>query len=116
MFIHPDYGLWHAYRFAIALPDLIDELDQDDSQEGTDLCQQCVDQPCLDACPEAAFSNDGYDLKRCYESLAGEDAGKCMENGCRARRACPYGQDYWYQPDHARFHMSQFLLSLGNRY
>ena len=28
LLIHPEFGLWHAYRFALALPELADEEDR----------------------------------------------------------------------------------------
>ncbi len=33
LLIHPKYGLWHAYRFALALPDWVDGEAQDNSLE-----------------------------------------------------------------------------------
>ena len=36
----------------------------------------------------------------------GED---CMTHACRARRSCPVGRAYRYQPAQASFHMSAFL-------
>ena len=57
MLIHPRYGLWHAYRFAIALPDVISELNAQHTDD--DICQRCVGQPCLNG-----MSSGGvYDIR-----------------------------------------------------
>ena len=103
--IHPDYGLWHAWRGALAFEAMLDlpEVDQRPSP-----CDSCADKPCLSACPVEAFSRDGYDVPVCVshiETSAGED---CVALGCRARRACPVGTDFVYAPAQAEFHMQAF--------
>lgn len=103
--IHADYGLWHAYRGALGFPEHI-ELPVQVSRENP--CLSCRDQPCLSTCPVGAFSPGAYDVPACVahiESAAGSD---CMEQGCRARRACPVGVDYHYPPAQAAFHMQAF--------
>lgn len=110
--IHPQYGLWHAYRFALALPDLA----PDDSAAimpvapvaTPDLCLQCDGQPCLSACPVDAFTASSYEIERCSAHLHGPDGNTCMQTGCRARHACPVGGAYRYRPEHAAFHMVAF--------
>lgn len=104
--IHPDYGLWHGYRGALAFAEKLPLPPRD---ERPFPCDACADRPCLSTCPVAAFSEDGYDVPACASHLrtsAGED---CMALGCRARRACPVGQDYIYEPAQASFHMAAFL-------
>ena len=118
MLIHSQYGLWHAYRFALG-------LDKSSAQEidwtrlaqpnQVSLCETCFDQPCLSTCPVGAFSESGYDVDRCYTAIDGADELHCMSHGCGARRACPYGRDHHYLPEHAEFHMEQFLRSLRSR-
>ncbi len=110
--IHPQYGLWHAYRFALALAvlDTQDraELLQAGLQAAVDLCLSCDGQPCLSACPVDAFTSNAYDVDRCaghVHALAGAD---CMASGCLARRACPVGSAMRYVPAHATFHMHAF--------
>ncbi|MEO7937106.1 MAG: hypothetical protein ABIR55_00630, partial [Burkholderiaceae bacterium] len=59
--IHPQWGLWHAYRFALALP----QLDMADAASlaassttlpaDPHICRSCAGQPCLHACPVDAF-------------------------------------------------------------
>lgn len=110
--LHPTFGLWHAYRFALALPD----LDAADAAEiahiaalpSPDLCLACDGQPCLQACPVEAFDGQGYAVDRCGQHLHGPDAEDCNTQGCLARRACPVGEAYRYVPAHAAFHMAAF--------
>jgi len=106
--IHPQYGLWHAYRGALLLTERID-VPAEFSEPSP--CDGCADKPCLGTCPVDAFSVEGYDVPACRDyiaTVAGED---CLGAGCLARRACPVGRDYIYAPDQARFHMQRFLTS-----
>lgn len=112
MRIHPEFGVWHAYRFALALPSMVPgdvpEASPLQGAVGVDLCLTCVGQPCLSACPVQAFTGTGYLLDTCAAHLhtaAGED---CMTAGCLSRRACPVGREHTYLPEHAAFHMQAF--------
>jgi hypothetical protein len=109
--IHPDYGLWHAYRGALAFAEVIDLPAR---IERPRACDTCADQPCLSACPVGAFGVAGadgvsYDVAACAGHLAVPAGADCMAEACRARRACPVGREYLYQPEQARFHMDHFL-------
>ena len=106
MLIHPVYGLWHAYRGALALPE---PLQLPESDPGAYPCDSCADKPCLTTCPVSAFGPDGYNVADCAEHIATPEGGDCMALGCRARRACPVGRDYVYDPPQAAFHMEAFL-------
>jgi ferredoxin len=116
--IHPQYGLWHAYRFALALP-VLDAADasalmqQAGAPAAVDLCLSCDGQPCLSACPVDAFTPSSYDVDRCAGHLHGADGSDCMESGCRARRTCPVGTGHRYGRAHAAFHMAAFAGSHG---
>ena len=114
MLIHPQYGLWHAYRFAIAFPGEIKGLPS--PPDATDVCARCAEQPCLSACPVSAFDGDNYDVERCYGYLANHPDSKCLTHTCEARFACPEGGAFNYEQDHARFHMSAFYRSIHARF
>jgi len=109
MFVHGEYGLWHAYRFALALPRHYGGNVKTD--DGDSPCLQCSDQPCLDTCPVAAFSANNYDVNQCFDYLASDAESDCRQLGCAARRACPVGRAFIYQPVHARFHMDAYVKS-----
>ncbi len=106
--IHHDYGLWHAYRGVLCFDSRI-EL----PFRATDAspCGSCVDQPCLSACPVSAFSSQSYDVPVCAAHIAQPEGEDCIALGCRARRACPVGTDFRYQPEQAAFHMRAFLAA-----
>jgi len=103
--IHPEYGLWHAWRGALAFDAKI-ELPMPDVRASP--CDSCVDQPCLSTCPVNAFGPDGYDVPVCVRHIETPSGSDCMAQGCRARRACPVGRAYTYAPAQAEFHMRAF--------
>lgn len=106
LLIHPSYGLWHAYRAAF----LLSETQVFPPRvETPSPCATCADRPCLDRCPVAAFSVDGYDAKACTAHLAKPAGTDCASLGCRARRACPIGEDWRPVSDQTAFHMSAFI-------
>ncbi len=105
--IHPDYGLWHAYRGALAFAEVIDLPPRGPTRPRP--CDTCADKPCLSACPVGAFSAAGYDVSVCFDHISAPAGADCMAEACRARRACPIGPAYRYGPAQARFHMVHFL-------
>lgn len=113
MLIHPDYGLWHAYRGALAFAERIEELPPREQRPRP--CDTCEDKPCLSACPVEAFSPRGYDVAACTGWI-GADAGRdCLTGGCLARRACPVGTEHVYPPAQAEHHMRAFLAANRRR-
>ncbi|HVJ33915.1 MAG TPA: hypothetical protein VND94_12425 [Terriglobia bacterium] len=111
--IHPTYGLWHAYRgvlllrSAVALPP--------PPPPTTSPCDSCSDKPCLHSCPVAAFSPAGYDVEGCARHVNSTAGLECQTRGCLARLACPVGQQYRYESEHAVFHMAAFQRSHPTR-
>ena len=109
--IHPDYGLWHAYRGALAFAE---RFALPPRAERPRPCDACADRPCLTACPVGAFTavgddGAGYDVSACADHLKAPAGADCMAEACRARRACPIGREYLYEPGQAAFHMVHFL-------
>jgi hypothetical protein len=105
MLIHPDWGLWHAWRGALAFRQ---RLDQPEPDARPSPCDSCADKPCLTACPVSAFTPAGYDIAACIAHIDTSEGADCMDQGCRARRACPVGASHRYGPDQAEFHMRAF--------
>jgi hypothetical protein len=104
MLIHPTYGLWHAYRGALAFAQHLAVPARGDVASP---CVSCAERPCLQACPAGAFSARGYDASACRSHLI--TAGQaCFSAGCLARAACPVGRQYAYAPAQAAFHMRAF--------
>lgn len=121
MLIHPRFGLWHAYRFALAFAERPEwahstpgESPATDSRGGN-ICQRCKPKPCLRACPVNAFTGAGYDVESCFHYLEANPESACMTHGCQARGACPQGAGHRYQPCHAAFHMRAFVESLSKQ-
>ena len=114
LLMHPDYGLWHAFRFALLLPAGVLAASQPQAMRPAvsgllaDQCLRCSGQPCLQACPVNSFSPGRYDVGACATWLTDEPQGACMTGGCRSRLACPEGTPWRYEEAHAAFHMRAF--------
>ncbi|MDP7650896.1 MAG: ferredoxin [Rhodospirillales bacterium] len=106
--IHPDYGLWHAYRGALAFTD---KIALPLRRRCANPCRSCLDRPCLSACPVDAFDDDGYEVPACVAHISSGDGGDCMNHGCGARRACPVGTEFAPATAQARFHMDSFVAA-----
>ena len=94
--MHPEYGLWHAYRGALLFDDALAAEDLNQEPENPiHLCDLCVGKPCLHSCPVRAFA-EGFDHRACLSHISGPAGHACMEGGCLARNACPH--DAWRYP------------------
>jgi len=105
LLIHPDFGLWHAWRGAISFRD---RLDLPEPEVRASPCETCADKPCLRSCPVSAFAQARYDIDACMRHTHAPAGAPCVEAGCAARLACPVGAAYRYRPAQARFHMQAF--------
>ena len=115
--IHPDHGLWHAYRGALAFDRRIDLPPR---QSRPRPCDTCADKPCLSGCPVEAFTGarkgasgpggypGAYNVPACVKHISTVSGADCMALGCLARRACPIGPENRYEAAQARFHMAAF--------
>lgn len=104
--MHPEYGLWHAYRGAL-LFDL--EMAIEAPRAAIHLCDLCAGKPCLKACPVDAYAETSFDYPACLGHVRGDAGGACRERGCLDRNACPYGTVYRYPPDVQAFHMAAYI-------
>ena len=104
--IHPDYGLWHAYRGAllfaarIALPE---------RQPWPHPCESCPGKPCLRSCPVGAVRAEQFDYPACAAHLASPRGSGCLDGGCLARLSCPVGARHRYGAAQASFHMQSLV-------
>ena len=103
--IHPDHGLWHAYRGALVFAR---SLVLPPAADRPSPCDSCADRPCLAACPVGAFTPEGYDVAACIAHLDGGRGGACLSAGCQARLACPVGGGQRHAAPAAAFHMAAF--------
>lgn len=105
MLIHPDYGLWHAWRGALGFQERLDLPSKD---ERPSPCETCVEKPCLAGCPVSAFDGTGsFNVRACGAHIRRAEGATCM-SGCLSRRACPIGSEHRYSPEQAAFHMKSF--------
>ncbi len=107
--MHPQYGLWHSYRFAL----LGAELPSVEPPATASPCLSCADQPCLKRCPVGAFDGKGYDVPACSGYLHDNPLADCHAIGCLARYACPVAPELRYLPEQGRFHLQAFLATWG---
>ena len=103
--IHPQYGLWHAYRGALLFED---EIVLPEPREVIHLCDGCIEKPCLKSCPVDAYSADGFAYEACLAHVRGQNGAPCRTGGCLDRNACPYGTTYRYPAKVQAFHMASF--------
>ena len=115
--IHPEFGLWHAYRGALAFAS---RLALPAPPPAASPCDSCAEKPCLKTCPVGAFTVETapparYDVPRCVAHVASAAGTDCLGGGCLARRACPVGRAYAYEAEQARFHMRKFLAAQAGK-
>lgn len=103
--IHPDYGLWHAYRAAFLFGE---RLELPPRAVAANPCESCADRPCLSTCPVGAFTEAGYDVPVCAGHVHGPKGQGCRDAGCLARAACPVGPGWRYPADAGAFHLAAF--------
>ena len=106
--IHPEYGLWHAYRGALLFSE---QLDLSARSNALSPCDSCAAKPCLSACPVGAFNGTAYDVAACASHLTSSEQ-TCLSIGCIARNACPIGAEWRYPEAQVRFHMAAFSRSV----
>lgn len=112
LFIHPDHGLWHAYRGALAFAE---PLEVPPLVPRPSPCEGCAARPCLTACPVGAFSRKGYDVQGCAAHISVPAGRDCLQGGCLARRACPVAPELAYETAQAGLHMRAFLKERQRR-
>ena len=106
LLIHPEYGLWNALRGAM----VFDETFQiPPPPKLANPCATCVERPCLNTCPVSAFWEDHYYVESCRAHVASKEGADCKLTGCKARLACPIGQQHQYSQAQQAFHMRSFV-------
>lgn len=103
--MHPEYGLWHAYRGALLFDT---KLPCDEIHDPIHLCDQCLEKPCIKACPVRAHTPAGFAYERCLEYVRRESGQDCGSSGCLDRNACPFGTQFRYPPVVQKFFMDAF--------
>lgn len=115
--IHPEHGLWFAYRAVVAIKlDITggaetSALPANDIRRSDSPCIRCIDQPCIKSCPPQALSaGNAPNLQACVTFRSG-DQSPCAER-CLARQQCPVGVQSRYADEQIRYFYRQSLQSL----
>lgn len=109
--MHPQYGLWHAYRGALLFEDDAVALKIAAFRAGPvpeHACDGCAAKPCLSACPVGAHSATAFDHGGCLAHVRSDAGGLCITGGCLDRNACPVGTSYRYPAAMQAFLMRAF--------
>lgn len=106
LLIHPQAGLWHAYRGAILFEQ---SFNYEKSAPGKHPCDSCEAKPCLTACPINAVTLDRFEVGTCRNHLAQPQGKPCMTGGCIARNSCPVGEEFRYSVEQQAFHQQAFV-------
>lgn len=69
--IHPEYGLWHAFRGLFVFDGGHEYVNQinaliANAEKLNHPCDVCEDKPCLSACPVGAFIGERLDVETCF--------------------------------------------------
>jgi len=100
MDIHPEFGLWYAYR-SIYLIDSELPVYYDSYRQSP--CEKCREKPCFDACPAGAVRGiEKFDTTACINHRLSEGSS-CIDT-CAARMACPAGAQHRYSADQMSYH------------
>lgn len=103
MLVHERAGLMISLRGALALPQHL-SLPGEGSPEP---CPSCV-QSCATSCPVDALGPEGYNVEACHAYLDLPEGRDCMDNGCKARRACPISAMSGRLAEQSAYHMREF--------
>ena len=104
--IHPEYGLWHAYRGALLFGS---EFAVPERQPWPHPCESCAAKPCLHSCPVGAVQAQQFDYPACVGHIASARGTRCLSGGCLARLSCPVGASHRYGDTQASFHMRSLV-------
>ncbi|WP_428610143.1 hypothetical protein [Sedimenticola sp.] len=110
--IHPQWGLWYAYRAVILTNEPLPEILQPTPPSP---CAACHEKPCLSVCPAGALAEDKMiDRERCAHYRLGSDS-RCGDR-CVARWSCPVSTDQRYTLEQVQYHYRLSLETLRHYY
>lgn len=105
MLVHDAAGLMISIRGAF----VTDKHHHHAPSDAASPCGACVNAPCATACPVDALSAErGYDVPACHAFLDTPEGRDCLDNGCKARRACPVSDRFGRASVQSAFHMKSF--------
>ena len=109
--IHPEFGLWFAYRVALLTNA---ELPLVSQPQQPSPCAACREKPCLSACPAGAVGEIGsFQLTRCANHRV-TPFSSCAAR-CLSRLACPVGTTHRYTEEQLSYHYLNSLSYIRGR-
>jgi len=105
--INHKWGSWFAYRVAV----LVDaDWPVSEPQAWGSPCEECLEKPCVAACPAGAVSDQERMLERCIDCRLLE--GSPCARQCLSRLACPVAEEHRYSEEQIRYHYAQSLQTI----
>ena len=106
--IHPEHGLWWAYRVLIWLEA---PFPSTPPFTGETPCGRCITKPCIRACPARAVTLEaGFDVNRCTAHRV-SPGSSCAET-CLSRLACPVAPQSRYSMAQIQTHYRASLATI----
>lgn len=101
--IHPEYGLWVSMR-AVLLSTAVFEATPMNTNPSP--CAQCVEKPCISACPGKAVTISGWSVQQCA-TFHGEST--LCATQCHSRQSCPVGVRHRHSDLQHTYHSNRHL-------
>ena len=92
LLIHPEYGLWTGLRAVLLTTEKLINVK---AVEGQSPCQNCIEKPCITACPAGAVQPTGWKVQICAQFH--QDSTQC-HGQCHSRLSCPIGSSHRHGP------------------
>ena len=105
--INQEFGSWFAYR-VVVLANTNLELTQPITTASP--CENCVDKPCIPACPAGALKRGKLSLQTCINYRL-EEHSKCQAT-CLSRITCPIAQNNRYTKKQISYHYGVSLETI----
>ena len=105
------WGSWFAYRVAILTDTALPASPPIDNGYP---CDNCVDKPCISACPAGALASGSFNLAACNAGRLATDSHCAL--ACLARNACPVGAEHRYDESQIRHSAAGSLATIRSYY
>jgi hypothetical protein len=101
------WGSWFAYRVAILTDTALPASNPIDNGYP---CDNCVDKPCITACPAGALASGSFNLTACNAGRLTPESTCALS--CLARSACPVGAQHRYDDSQIRHSAAGSLATI----
>ena len=101
--IHSEYGLWVSMRAVLLSTEVFESTKSNTMQSP---CEQCIEKPCISACPAGAVTLSGWSVQRCA-TFHGEST--LCATQCHSRQVCPVGVLHRHSDLQHTYHSNRHL-------